>query len=348
MKIALVAPPFIPVPPRKYGGTELFIAQLAQGLQAQGAEVVVYTVGESTIEAPTRWLYSQGEWPLSGDVEANLKGLNHSSWAIKEAAQQTDIIHLNSALGLGFSRFVDIPFVLTIHHAYEKKFTDYYENFPDISYVTISDFQREKLPMPRRRTIHHGIEASVYPLCKEKQPYLSFLGRLAPSKGTHLAIEVAKKSGIPLKIGGEIQPMYQEYWETAIKPQVDGKFIEYLGEMGLQEKIDLLGNSLAMVFPVQWDEPFGLVMIEAMACGTPVLALPGGSVREIVKEGVSGNICSTTDELAKCAQELDFTPEAVRAYMEECFSVERMTGDYINLYTELLQQGVKAMEQNVA
>jgi glycosyltransferase involved in cell wall biosynthesis len=214
--------------------------------------------------------------------------------------------------------------------------------------VTISDFQREKLPMPRMRTIHHGIETSIYPLYEKKQPYLSFLGRIAPSKGTHLAIEVAKKSGIPLKIGGEIQPMYQDYWATAIKPQVDGKMIEYLGEMGLQEKIELLGNSLAMVFPVQWDEPFGLVMIEAMACGTPVLALPGGSVREIVKENVSGNIRSTTDELAKCARELDFTPATVRAYMEKLFSVERMTRDYINLYTELLQDGVKEMEQSVA
>jgi glycosyltransferase involved in cell wall biosynthesis len=348
MKIALVAPPFIPVPPRKYGGTELFIAHLARGLQAQGAEVTVYTVGESTIEAPIRSFYPRGEWPLSGDVEANLKGLNHSSWAIKDAAQNADIIHLNSALGLGFSRFVDIPFVLTVHHEFEKQFTQYYENYPDVSYVTISDFQREKLPMPRMRTIHHGIETSIYPLYEKKQPYLSFLGRIAPSKGTHLAIEVAKKSGIPLKIGGEIQPMYQDYWATAIKPQVDGKTIEYLGEMGLQEKIELLGNSLAMVFPVQWDEPFGLVMIEAMACGTPVLALPGGSVREIVKENVSGNIRSTTDELAKCARELDFTPATVRAYMEKLFSVERMTRDYINLYTELLQDGVKEMEQSVA
>jgi len=348
MKIALVAPPFIPVPPRKYGGTELFIAQLASGLKSQGTEVVIYTIGESTIEAPIRWFYSHGEWPLPGDVDATLKGLNHTSWAIKEAAQDSDIIHLNSAPGLSFSRFVDVPVVQTIHHAYEQKFADYYENFPEAAYVTISDFQREKLRMPRMRTIHHGIETSLYPFRKKKQGYLSFLGRIAPPKGTHLAIEVAKKSGIPLKIGGEIQPLYQSYWEEKIKPHVDGKFIEYVGEMNMQDKSELLGNSIAMVFPVQWDEPFGLVMIEAMACGTPVLALPGGSVREVVKEGLSGHIRSTADELAKCARELNLNPEAVRAYMEEFFSLERMTRDYINLYTEILQDGVKEVEQIVA
>jgi glycosyltransferase involved in cell wall biosynthesis len=348
MKIALVAPPFIAVPPQKYGGTELFIAHLARGLHIQKMEVTVYTVGDSTIEVPTRWLYPHGEWPLPGDVDTALKGINHASWAIKDAVQHADLIHLNSAPGLSFSRFIDAPMVQTVHHAYEQRFADYYLNFPQVSYVTISDFQRQKLRMPRMRTIHHGIERALYPLYPKKKSYLSFLGRIAPPKGTHLAIDVAKKSGIPLKIGGEIQPLYKSYWESVIKPQVDGKFIEYVGEVALHEKSELLGNSLAMVFPVQWDEPFGLVMIEAMACGTPVLATPGGAVGEVVKEGVSGHIRSTTDELARCAQNLRFTPETVRSYMEEFFSVERMTRDYINLYTEILQNGVKEVEQIVA
>ncbi len=326
----------------------MFIAQLARGLHAQGKDVTVYTVGDSTIEVPVRWIYEHGEWPLPGDVDTTLKGINHASWAVREAAQYADIIHLNSAPGLSFSRFIEVPIVQTVHHAYEERFAEYYENFPQVSYVTISDFQMEKLRLPRMRTIHHGIERSQYPLRTEKQRYLSFLGRIAPPKGTHLAIEVAKKSGIPLKIGGEIQPLYRNYWESVIEPQVDGKFIEYLGEMGMHEKIELLGNSMAMVFPVQWDEPVGLVMIEAMACGTPVLATPGGSVREVVKEGVSGHIRSTTDELALCAQNLDLSPEAIRRYMEEFFSVERMTRDYINLYTEILQNGVKEVEQIVA
>jgi glycosyltransferase involved in cell wall biosynthesis len=348
MKIALVAPPFIAVPPRKYGGTELFIAELAHGLQLQGVDVTVYTIGESTIDAPIRWLYPKGEWPVKGEMEASLKGLSHASWAVKEADLQADIIHMNSALGLSFSRFVQTPAVYTVHHAYEPVFADYYEKFSDVSYVTISDFQREKLRMPRMRTIHHGLDVSQYPLPETKREYLSFLGRVAPPKGTHLAIEVAKKSGIPLKIAGEIQPIYQGYWETKVKPHVDGKFIEYVGEMGMAEKIKLLGNSLAMVFPVQWDEPFGLVMIEAMACGTPVLAMPGGAVGEVVKEGVSGHVRATVDELARCALNLKLKPGTVRAYMEEFFSAERMTRDYISLYTEILQNGVEEVEQSVA
>src|SRR5262249_57924750 len=131
------------------------------------------------------------------------------------------------------------------------------------------------------------------------------------------AIEVAQKAGIPLKIAGEIQPLYKGYWEQSVKPHVDGKFIEYVGEVGMEEKIELLGNSLAMLFPVQWNEPFGLVMIEAMACVTPVLAMPGGSVREVVKEGVSGHICRSVKELATSLRSLDIPTFVVRKYVEE-------------------------------
>ena len=133
-----------------------------------------------------------------------------------------------------------------------------------------------------------------------------------------------------------------------VKPHVDGKFIEYVGEVGMEDKVELLGNSHAMLFPVQWDEPFGLVMIEAMACGAPVLAMPGGSVAEVVKEGVSGNVRKTADELAECARNLDIPAPKVRSYMEEFFSVERMTRDYINLYSEILRDGVAEAEQIVA
>jgi glycosyltransferase involved in cell wall biosynthesis len=348
MRIALIAPPFIAVPPRKYGGTELFIAELARGLQLQGVEVTVYTNGESTVDAPMRWFYPKGEWPLRSDLEASLKGLNHFAWALKEAAQEADLIHVNSAPGLSFSRFIDLPMVYTVHHAFDAALSEFYKNYPKASYVTISNFQREKLSMPDMRTIHHGINPSLYPMVEKKQEYLSFLGRVAPPKGTHLAVEIAKKSGIPLKIAGEIQPMYKNYWETMVKPHVDGKFIEYVGEVGMKDKVELLGNSSALLFPVQWDEPFGLVMIEAMACGTPVLALPGGSVAEVVKEGVSGNVRGATAELAECARNLDIRAPIVRGYMEEFFSVERMTRDYISLYSEILRDDVAETEQIVA
>src|SRR5579859_2437437 len=273
MKIALVAPPFIAVPPRKYGGTELFVAELAEALQQEGAKVVLYANGESTASVETRWIYEQEDWPLQSEVEASLKGLSHSAWAVQDA-HDADVIHVNSAPALSFSHFVQQPFVYTVHHAYEQPLTEYYAKLPEVQYVTISDFQRQKLQMPHMRTIHHGIKPSLYQLQETKRPYLCFLGRVAPPKGTHLAIEIAKQSGIALKIAGEIQPIYQEYWETQVKPHVDGKFIEYVGELGPEEKNELLGNAMALLFPIQWDEPFGLVMIEAMACGTPVLAMP--------------------------------------------------------------------------
>ena len=237
-----------------------------------------------------------------------------------------------------------VTIAYTVHHDYQQELMDYYESFPEVSYVTISDFQRSKLPMPRMRTIHHGIDLGVYQLQEKKQQHLSFLGRIAPPKGTHLAIEIAKKSGVPLKIAGEIQPLYQEYWETKVKPHVDGKFIEYVGEVGLEEKNELLGNSMAMLFPIEWDEPFGLVLIEAMACGTPVLAMPGGSVVEIVKENVSGHVRESVDELAECAKNLTLAPALVRKHVEENFSVERMVDDYILLYSQLLSSGQSEME----
>jgi glycosyltransferase involved in cell wall biosynthesis len=348
MRIALIAPPFIAVPPKKYGGTELFIAELAEGLQRHGVDVTVYTNGESTVDVPTRWIYPKGEWPLQHEVEASLKGLNHFSWAIQEAAQESDLVHVNSAPCLSFARFTAMPVVHTVHHAYDSSLAEFYQSYPEVSYVTISDFQREKLIMPDMRTIHHGINPQLYPTHEGKREHLSFLGRIAPPKGTHLAIEVAKKSGIPLKIAGEIQPINKTYWETMVKPHVDGKFIDYVGEVGMEEKIQLLGHSKAMLFPVQWDEPFGLVMIEAMACGAPVLAMPGGSVGEIVKEGVSGHVRKTVDELAECATNLDIPVPVVRGYMEEQFSVERMTRDYIGLYSEILRDGVAQTEQIVA
>ena len=310
--------------------------------------MLVYTNGESRVDAPIRWLYPEGEWPLKHEVEASLKGLNHFGWAVRDAVEQADLIHVNSAPGLTFSRFVDVPMVYTVHHAFDQSLAEFYQSYPDVSYVTISDFQREKLSMPNMRTIHHGIDPSLYTVHDGKREYLSFLGRIAPSKGTHVAIEIAKKSGIPLKIAGEIQPINKQYWETKVQPHVDGKFIEYVGAVGMEDKVELLGKSRAMLFPVQWDEPFGLVMIEAMACGTPVLALPGGSVAEVVKDGVNGYVRKNVDGLVECLRDLNIPARKIRGCMEEFFSVQRMTRDYINLYAEILRDGVTQMEQTVA
>lgn len=336
MKIALVAPPFISVPPKKYGGTELFIAQLAEGLESRGIDVVVYANGESTVDAELRYLYAKAQWPIKGEIYDNLKDINHTTWAVQDAIRDCDLIHLNNVPGIASSRFVDLPYVYTIHHPYEQGLTEFYTHFPRIEYVTISDFQRRHELMPNIRTIHHGLDVSQYKFRDQKQEYLSFIGRIAPVKGAHLAIAAAKKAGIPLKIAGEVQPIFRDYFETEIKPHIDGKWIEFIGEADLEAKNELLGNSMAMLFPIQWDEPFGLVLIEAMACGTPVLALPGGSVPEIVRDGVSGYICNSVDELADRARARDITPQSCRQYVETYFTLDRMVGEYADLYAECL------------
>jgi glycosyltransferase involved in cell wall biosynthesis len=334
MKIALIAPPFITVPPTNYGGTELFIAQLAEGLRSRGIDVVVYANGESTVPVEKRALYQKSQWPIKGEVYDNLKDINHTAWAIKDAEAECEIIHLNNAPGLVHSRFVRTPFVYTVHHPHEPGLSEFYEFYPDVQYVTISEFQRKRERMPRIRTIHHGIDLSLYRFLPRKQPYLSFIGRIAPMKGTHLAVAVAQKAGIPLKIAGEVQPIYRDYFEREVKPHVDGKFIEYIGEADLEAKNELLGNSLAMLFPIQWDEPFGLVLIEAMACGTPVLALRGGSVAEIVQDGVAGYVCRSVDELAVRARDVARGPDPamVRRYVEDNFTIQRMVAQYADLY----------------
>ena len=336
MKIGLVAPPFIPVPPKEYGGTELFIAHLAEGLRELDTEVVVYTNGESTVNVEKRWLFERGQWPIRGDASAALKDIDHTTWALQDAATSCDIIHLNNAPGLACSRFLKTPFVYTVHHPTNRGLSAFYGRFPEINYVCISYDQRRRENLARVQTIHHGIDLSQYRLQEKKQPYLSFIGRIAPIKGTHLAIEIAKKAGIPLKIAGEVQPMNQSYFEAKVRPHVDGKFIDYIGIADLAAKNELLGHSMAMLFPIKWDEPFGLVMIEAMACGTPVLAFEAGSVPEIVRNGVSGYVGRTVGELAKHARELRIPPGAIRRYVEENFSVARMCRDYRELYARVV------------
>jgi len=191
--------------------------------------------------------------------------------------------------------------------------------------------------MPKLRTIHHGIDLTNYRLVENKQHYLSFIGRIAPIKGTHTAIDVAQRTGIPLKIAGEVQPAFREYFEKKIKPRIDGSLIEYIGPADLPTKNELLGNSMAMLFPIQWNEPFGLVMLEAMACGTPVLAMPGGSVCEVVQDGVCGYVCHSVRSMAKRLMDLKIDAGTVRRYVEENFSIDRMVQEYVRVYKDSLQ-----------
>jgi glycosyltransferase involved in cell wall biosynthesis len=344
MRIALIASPFISVPPTRYGGTELFIAQLAESLKALGFDVVVYANGQSSVNTEVRWLYAENQWPIDGEIYSNLKDMNHCAWAVRDAWDDADIIHLNSTSGLAFSRFDGPEFVYTIHHPHHDGLSDFYSYYPQVNFVCISRFQQALEKLTLVRTIHHGVDMSPYKLTEQKKPYLAFLGRIAPLKGTHVAIEIAQKSGMPLKIAGEVQPLFRDYFESRIKPHIDGKFIEYVGEADLAAKNELLGNASALLFPIQWNEPFGLVMVEAMATGTPVLAFSGGSVSEVVKEEVSGHVCTGIDDMVDSVKAIEgkFSPLEVRRYAEDNFSVERMARNYAELYNEIAYPSRKA------
>ena len=239
MKVALIAPPFISVPPADYGGTELFVAQLAEGLQKAGIQVVVYANGESTVNVERRWRYERAQWPIKPGQITWLKELDHTAWAVQDATRSCDVVHFQSAQGLALSRFINAPVICTLHGPHDQKLSEFYARYPEVFYVCISEFQCSQESMPRMKTVHHGIDLSQYQLHETKQSYLSFIGRIAPIKGTHLAIEVAKRAGIPLKLAGDIQPEFRDYFEAKVKPQLDGDLyrICWTGRPQGQERI---------------------------------------------------------------------------------------------------------------
>ena len=340
MRIAIVAPPFIAVPPPAYGGTELFIAQLAETLTARGHHVIVYANGQSRVRCEVRWLFAESAWPPLQMAEANLRNIHHCAWALSDAnLAEVDIVHTNDPGAVPMTRFVHAPVVHTLHHVHEPSISELYGAHSRVSYVAISDRQREQESMPHIQTIHHGIRVADYPFKDGRRSYLAFLGRIAPVKGVHHAITVAQRTGIPLKMAGEIQPAFRDYWECEIRPHVDGRLIEYIGEATPNVKNDLLMDALALLFPIEWEEPFGLVMVEAMACGAPVLALPRGSVREVVRDGVSGWICRNVEEMANRARDLpSISPTSCREYVTRRFSVEHMAERYERAFQNVLKE----------
>jgi len=336
MRIALIAPPFIEVPPIRYGGTELFIANLANELQAMGHHVVVYANGDSKVRCRVKWIYPHSQWPIDDQVQACHKNVDHTAWAIADAAGWADVIHLNDVVGVPFTRFVRTATVLTIHHPDEPSLSEQYARYPDVHYVAIAHWLAERQPMPWVHVVHHGIDPDRYVYSSDKEDYVAFLGRMAPAKGPHLAIAAAKRAGVRLKLAGEVQPVFREYWEEQVLPCIDGDQIQFVGEVDHLKKNALLSRARALLFPIQWEEPFGLVMIEAMACGTPVLALPGGSVEEVVRDGVSGWISRDVDEMAESILDLSIPPAMCREYMIEHFSLSRMAERYVSVYESVL------------
>src|SRR5437868_8358558 len=207
---------------------------------------------------------------------SNLRESNYTAWAVRDASRSCDVIHVNSCFGLPHSRFVDNPFVFTIHDGYDPFLSEFYSFYPNVHYVSVSAFQRQQETMPHVDSIHYGVDLSHYRCDNGTRSYLTFLDAIAPLKGAHLAIAVAKKAGIPLKMAGEVESAFLDYFNDEIKPRVDGKEIEYLGEADPRARHDLLQHSLALIIPGQTETGFGSVAIEGIAWGTPVLAVHGG------------------------------------------------------------------------
>ncbi len=339
MRIALIAPPFIEIPPRRYGGTELFVANLACALHARGHSVTVYGNGDSALPCPVKSRYPHADWPLENPLGAELKNADHTTWAMRDAAESSDIIHLNDVVGVPATMFVDVPTALTIHHPSQAALSEQYMRYPDIHYVTIAHWLARREPMPHVHVVHHGIPVDDYAFSADKDDYVAFLGRMVPCKGPHLAIEAARLAGVRLKLAGEIQPQFRDYWNVSVRPQIDGEQIEFVGEADRGLKNELLSHARALLFPIEWEEPFGLVMIEAMACGTPVLAFPGGAVEEVVRDGVNGWICPDVADMAARLQSAGVDPRSCRDFVCEHFSVTRMADRYLEVYAQAIASG---------
>jgi glycosyltransferase involved in cell wall biosynthesis len=265
--------------------------------------------------------------------------MDHAAWAVKEAAREVDVLHLHDVVGVPFTRLVETPVVLTLHHPHEPTLSEVYVENPRIMYVAISRSQQRREPMQRVAVVHHGLNLADYTFGAEKEDYLAFLGRMAPCKGAHLACEAAIRSGIPLRLAGEVQPTFAEYWKTRVTPYLGRNGIEFVGEADHAAKNELLSRARALLFPIEWDEPFGLVMIEAMACGTPVLAFDRGSVPEVIGNGQSGWLCRDVDEMADRARSPGIPAESCRAWVASRFSIDRMVDEYVAIYGRAISEG---------
>ena len=335
MRIAQIAPLYESVPPKLYGGTERVVSYLTEELVRQGHEVTLFASEDSRTHAhlnplhmPALRLSAAG----ASDVAAHYRLLED----VMRHGDEFEAMHFHvDFLHFPFTRRAYPKHLTTLHGRLDMPgLTELYEEYWDQPVVSISASQ--KAPLPHALwigTVYHGLPLDLYRPGPGKGGYLAFLGRIAPEKGPEEAIAIAKAAGIPLKIAAKVDPVDQDYFEARVKPLLDSNLVQFIGEVDEAGKQDLLGDALALVFPIDWPEPFGLVMIEAMACGTPVVAYRRGSVPEIIDEGLTGFIvedrAGAVDVLSRVG---GLDRAAIRQRFEARFGVERMVRDYLDIY----------------
>lgn len=350
MRIGILAPPWIPIPPPAYGGIEEVVDTLACGLSELGHRVVLAAHPAST--CPVERMPTVGPAPSGriGDTQQELRFVADSYAAFE--GQRVDIVHDHTVVGPGYLRRpVGLAVVTTVHGPFTAEVQRQFRSVPsDVGVVAISRHQaRTAGPVRIDRTIHHGIDAEHIAPGDGGGGYLAFLGRMAPDKGVREAIEVARCAGLPLLIAAKMRETQErEYFADVIEPLLGGT-VEYLGELGTQEKFDLLRSAIAMVNPLRWPEPFGMVMIEAMAVGTPVIATPEGAASELIDDGVSGFLRhSVADLAATIPLACDMDRVRVRAHVLRHFTKEQMALNYADYFSAVLGDSDRVLDETAA
>jgi glycosyltransferase involved in cell wall biosynthesis len=348
MRIAQVAPLWESVPPVAYGGTERVVSYLTEELMRRGHAVTLFASGDSRtssrlVPAVERALRLSG----IGTEAANAEHLRLLSYVFGHA-RNFDIIHCHvDYLAFPFSMLVRTPTVHTVHGRLDLPFLrDVYRDFRGVPLVSISHAQRAPLAEVQplwAATVHHGMPLDDVPFSRTPGRYLAFLGRISPEKRPDLAIQVATRVGIPLRIVAKVDVADRAYFEQVIVPLLDHPLVTYEGELSGQAKFEFLRDARALLFPIDWPEPFGLVMLEAMATGTPVIARPCGSVPEVVVDGRTGFVASTVDDLVQAVERVESIDRAAcRRHVESQFSAARMADDYEAVYRHLLTRAAAA------
>lgn len=344
MRIAQVAPLYESVPPALYGGTERVVSYLTEELVNQGHEVTLFASGDSVTRANliSPCARSLRLNPVPDPLLPHMMMIDQ----VFERADEFDIIHFHiDYLHFATARRGVVPYVTTLHGRLDlPQLPDLYRHFNDVPLVSISDSQRTPVPHADwKGTVYHGLPDDLYHLHRDPKPYLAFVGRMSREKRPDRAIKIALASGIELKFAAKVDPADREYFKRYLEPLLDEPGIEFVGEINDEQKNDFLGNALALLFPIDWPEPFGLTMIEALACGTPVVAWPCGSVPEVIEHGKTGFICRTVSEAVAAVYRIgELSREHCRRTFEERYSACRMAQDYVRIYRRLVQEGRRA------